>query len=261
MSTEEKIVNETQLTKEEKKAAKKAAKREKIRAKRAKKGVVFFKKNKKGKCISKTFNFLRILFYPIHRLVYPFKFFGPHKVADGACIYVGNHYGLFDVFFPARTTWEGIHYIAKQSVLDTPVVGAFAQNMGIFGAMRDGSDFRVLMDSIKALRNGEKVGVFPEGTRNKRKDGELLPFHGGAAMMAIKAKAPIIPFIICKKPRPFHMTHIVFGEPMELTEYYDKKLTAEEYEEADNLLRNKLYELRDNHYQALAEKKAKRKSK
>ncbi len=231
------------------------------RKEKKKKATVFYKKNKKGQPVSGLMNAMRIIAIPFNSFLYPCKLFGHKKVADGPCIYVGNHYCLWDIFYPMRTTWEGIHFLAKQSILDTPVLGAGANKIGVIGANRDGTDVRTLMDSIKALKRGEKVSIFPEGTRNKVSDEEFLPFFGGAAMMAIKTKTPIIPFVICNRPKVFHMTHVVFGEPMELTEYYDRKLTAEDYEEADGKLRQRLYDLRDEHRKYLADKKAKKSKK
>ena len=91
-----------------------------------------------------------------------------------------------------------------------------------------------------------------------------MPFRGGAALLAIKTKTPVIPFVICTKPKVFRKTHVVFGEPMELSQYYDRKLTQDDYAQADEMLRNKLYELRENfraEQQANKDKKKKRKCK
>ena len=87
--------------------------------------------------------------------------------------------------------------------------------------------------------------MFPEGTRNKGEGDDFLPFHGGAALLAIKTKTPVIPFVICNRPHIFRVTHVVFGEPMELKEFYGRKLTQADYEAADEMLRNRLYELRE----------------
>ena len=174
-------------------------------------------------------------------------------------IYIGNHYSLWDIFYPAHTTWEGIHFLAKHSVLEAPVIGAWARRVGVIGAQRDGSDVRTLMDSMKVLKNGEKISIFPEGTRNKTSDEEFLPFHGGAALLAIKTQTPVIPFVICNRPRVFRRTHVVFGEPMEFTEYYGKKLSQADYDEAEEKLKNKLYELREEHRGYLRSKKKRKK--
>ena len=140
-----------------------------------------------------------------------------------------------------------------------PIVGSWARGCGVIGAQRDGSDVRTVMDAMRVLKNGEKISIFPEGTRNKVSDEEFLPFHGGAAMFAIKTKTPVIPFAICNRPKVFRKTHVVFGEPMEFTEYYGKKLTAADYEEAEEKLKNAIYTLREEHRAFLREKKRKRK--
>ncbi len=247
-----------ELTKKQlKKLRKKQKRREKNQKKWAKQYRLHFPVNKKGRHISRMMNFLRFLAYPLHRFFYPFKLYGPHKVKDGACIYVGNHFCLWDIFYPAHTTREGIHFMAKQSILEAPVLGWWARKVGVIGAMRDGSDVRTLMDSMKVLRSGEKISIFPEGTRNKESDEEFLPFHGGAAMLAIKTKTPIVPFAICNRPHVFRKTHVRFGEPIELSEYYDKKLTAEDYAEADEKLKQRIYDLRAEYRQFLAAKKKK----
>ncbi|MDE5896450.1 MAG: 1-acyl-sn-glycerol-3-phosphate acyltransferase, partial [Clostridia bacterium] len=145
MADTEAIVSEP-TKKELKKLAKKQKRREKNQKKWEKQYRLHFRANKKGKHISRTMNFLRFMAYPIHRLVYPFKMFGPHKVADGACIYVGNHYCLWDIFYTAHTTREGVHFMAKQSILEAPVLGWWARKVGVIGAMRDGSDVRQLMN-------------------------------------------------------------------------------------------------------------------
>ena len=124
--------------------------------------------------------------------------------------------------------------------------------------MRDGTDVHTVMDAMRVLKNGEKISMFPEGTRNKTGSDEFLPFHGGSALLAIKTKTPVIPFVICTPPKFLRRTHVVFGEPMELSEYYDKKLTPADYEAAEEKLKARLYELRANFR---AEQTAKKKRK
>ena len=102
--------------------------------------------------------------------------------------------------------------------------------------------------------NEASIGIYPEGTRNKT-DQELLPFHHGAAMMSIKCKTPIIPIVIYSKPKFFRCTDILIGEPFELTEYYNKKLSDEEMAQADEYLRQHMLEMRRKHTEYLANKK------
>ena len=227
------------------------------KTKRSKKADITVKANKKGRHIMKLLNVLRVIVIPFYWIFKPFRFYGNRKVKDGACIYICNHYGLMDPAFPACTTWEGIHFMAKKEVEKMPLIGFLFKKVKGISVNRDGNDVRALLDCFKCLKNGEKICIFPEGTRNKT-GVELQPFRHGAAAIAIKAKVSIIPMMIYKKPKFFRMTHILMGEPIELTEYYDKKLGEAEYEEADKKLYDIMLELRKKHTEFLESKKKKK---
>ncbi len=212
------------------------------------------KANKKGRHVMKFMNFLRIFIIPIVRIIKPFRFYGNHKVKDGACVYILNHYALLDPMYPVTTTWEGIHFLAKKENFETPVVGWVARKTKTILVNRDGNDVRALLDCFKCLKNNEKIAIYPEGTRNKTEE-PLLPFKHGAAAIAVRAKVPVIPIMSYKKPRFFKMTHILIGDPFELSEYYDRKLTEEELIEADEKLRQVMLDLRNKHTQYLEDKK------
>lgn len=225
--------------------------------KKKKKSDITVKANKKGRHIIKLLNFLRAIVIPIYWLCKPFRFYGNRKVKDGACVYVCNHYGLFDAVFPAATTWEGIHYLAKKENFEAPILGWLLGKVKAICANRDGNDVRAILDCFKCLKNGEKICIFPEGTRNKT-EAEMLPFHHGAAAIAIKCKTPILPIMMYKRPRFFRRTHVLIGEPFELTEYYDRKLTEAEFEEADNKIRDIMLNMRKRHAEYLENKKKKK---
>ena len=242
---------------ENKTETKEAVSKSKKKAKKTKKVDITVKANKKGRHIMKLLNFLRVLVIPIYWLLKPFRFFGGRKTQDGACVYICNHYGIFDPVYPASTTWEGIHFVAKKEVFTAPVLSGLLRKVKAISVNRDGNDVRALLDCFKCLKNGEKICIFPEGTRNKT-GVELQPFRHGAAAIAIKAKVPIIPMMMYKKPRFFRMTHILKGEPVELSEYYDRKLSEADYAEADNKLYNIMLDLRRRHTELLNGKKKKK---
>ena len=223
---------------------------------KAKKKEITVKANRKGQHKMLLLNVLRVIVIPIYWLFKPFRFYGNRKVKDGACIYICNHYGLMDPAYPASTTWEGIHFMAKKEVGKMPLVGFLFRKVKGISVNRDGNDVRALLDCFKCLKNNEKICIFPEGTRNKT-GVELQPFRHGAAAIAIKAKVPIIPMMLYKKPRFFRMTHVLMGEPIELSEYYGCKLTEADYTEADEKLFNAMIELRRKHTEFLKNRKKK----
>lgn len=246
--------------KNEKKADKKAAKAAKRAQKRKKnKYSITIPANKRGRHVMPFMNFLRAICIPVYKFIFPFRCYGNYKTADGACVYVCNHYRIWDPVYIALTTTEGIHILAKREVTENAFMKPICRKIRCISVNRDGSDVRALMDALKCLKNGEKVSLFPEGTRNKTEQ-ELLPFKPGAALMAIKAKVPVVPVAIYKKQMPFKRAHILYGEPFYLSEFYDKKMTEEDWNAADERIKNEILRLKREHAEFLAAKKQKGKA-
>ena len=95
------------------------------------------------------------------------------------------------------------------------------------------------MTALRYLKKWEKISMFPEGTRN-RTDAELLPLKGGAALFAIKARVPVYPVMCLRKTRLFCRTKIVVGDPIDLSSFYDMRMTAEDYAAAEEIVREKM---------------------
>ena len=135
-------------------------------------------------------------------------------------------------------------------------IGDVARKVKCIFVNRDGNDVRALLDCLKVLKNGEKLVIYPEGTRNKTEE-DVLPFKHGASALAIKTKTPVIPLVIYSKPKMFRCAHILMGEPMEFSEYYDKKLTEADFFAVDECIRNKMIEMKREHKAYLESKKKK----
>jgi 1-acyl-sn-glycerol-3-phosphate acyltransferase len=217
---------------------------------------ITFKVNKKGLHVNGWLTFLRVCIAPLVRLFYPCRYYGNKNIPNGPVLYVMNHYRMVDPLYPLLTTKEGIHFIAKKETFSMPIFGFFCKKTKAIAVNRDGADIRGLMDALKCLKHGDKVSICPEGTRNKTQEA-FLPFKSGAAMLAIKAKVPIIPVVIYKKARFLRMTHILVGDPIQFSEYYGQKLTDEVLKAADEKVVNRFWELRNQHEQYLAKKKGK----
>ncbi|MDE7330108.1 MAG: 1-acyl-sn-glycerol-3-phosphate acyltransferase [Clostridia bacterium] len=199
-------------------------------------------KRKKLTKFEKWFRFLR----RIHRFfvvpIFPYKKHGhKERFNDGPYIFVGNHRSVLDIALVAMATDNPIHFIAKKQLYDKRIGKWFAENSQCIPVSRDGTDVRALMQAMKYLKEGSYVGIFPEGKRNKTNE-IFLPFKSGAAAISIKTKTPIIPVVIYKKIKAFRFTHAYYGEPFEFTEFYDKKLTQEDIDRADEILRQKMEE-------------------
>lgn len=152
--------------------------------------------------------------------------------SNGA-ILAGNHKTNFDCFMVILSTRRSVHFLAKAELFKLSFFNWFFSNSGLIPVYRNGKDKKALRTAINYLKNGELVGVFPEGRLNKSSPNSLLPFKIGAVKMAKETGCPIIPFTINGKYIPFaHSIEIVFGEPYFVNE--------NNLEEANKILERKV---------------------
>lgn len=90
----------------------------------------------------------------------------------------------------------------------------------------NGGDIKTIKWSVTKLRQGNLVGIFPEGTRNRTQE-LLLPFEEGAALIAGMAKVPVIPASIKTTYKLWSKCKVVYGEPLFFEEYYTGHPDAE----------------------------------
>ncbi len=205
----------------------------------------------------KWFRFMHRIHHLV-KIVYPFKKHGhTQPYNDRAYIIVGNHRSMLDVMPAAVATDRPVHFIAKKSLWEHKGARWFAVKCRCIPVSRDGGDVRAMMQAMKYLKNGENVCIFPEGTRNKS-DEIFLPFKSGAAALAVKTKTPIIPVVQCKKMKPFRRAHILYGEPLEFSEYYDRKITSQDIEECDAKLKARMLELYNELVEITSKKRKKK---
>mgnify|MGYP002798300134 FL=1 len=193
----------------------------------------------------------------VTQILFPFKLVEKEKVKDGACVLVGNHYRIWDIVHMACTTREKVHFITKKELYKNKFLAHLCDIVEAIPVSRDGQDAKAVMTALRYLKNGDKISMFPEGTRNRTNE-DLLPLKGGAAMFAIKAKTPVYPVMCPHKTRLFRRTKILVGDPIDLSAFYDRRLTAEDYEAAEEIIREKMLETKRTAIEMFTKKKKKR---
>jgi 1-acyl-sn-glycerol-3-phosphate acyltransferase len=119
---------------------------------------------------------------------------GSAPLVDGAALWVANHVSWLDVY--VLNAVAGSRFVAKSEVRAWPIVGSTAARHGTFFLVRRSfRDAARVKDAIAtALRAGDRVAVFPEGTTT---DGHALRcFHAALLQAAIDAGAPIQPIAL-----------------------------------------------------------------
>ena len=154
--------------------------------------------------------------------------------AEGGFLLVPNHLSNVDPlclcwYFMKRDT--AVRFLAKKSMFSVPVFGWIIKGMGLIPVNRDSNPSAVLAPTREALKAGEVVGIFPEGTLTRAPDQWPMEFKSGAARLALDTGVPVIPVsqwgpqdIMAPynakgiDMRPGRRVSYHFGEPVDLSD-------------------------------------------
>lgn len=156
-----------------------------------------------------------------------------HVPAEGGAILASNHLAVADSFFLPLLLPRKVTFLAKREYFTAPGVTGrlkkiFFTGMGQVPLDRSvGSAAMAAMEtSIRLLREGHLLGIYPEGTRSP--DGRLYKGKTGVARMALEAEVPVIPVAMIGTDRvnPIgsriwrpRKVHIKIGEPLDFERY------------------------------------------
>jgi 1-acyl-sn-glycerol-3-phosphate acyltransferase len=143
-----------------------------------------------------------------------------HVPDSGGVLLVSNHLSYLDVFFLGIPLRRPLHYVAR-STLFVPVLASLMRSVGGFPIDREGIGVSGLKETLRRLRAGGIVTLFPEGTRSR--DGQLGPIKPGIAVLVARARVPVVPaglagpFELWPRSRPGPVPHpirIHYGRPI-----------------------------------------------
>jgi 1-acyl-sn-glycerol-3-phosphate acyltransferase len=145
---------------------------------------------------------------------------------DTNFILASNHQTNLDHLFvplPIKDKLEKAHFIGKQdNVLQFLLASWFYWLAETIPVNRKAKDKRkVLEKATEALKNGQIIIIYPEGTRNRKR--ELLLGKTGAAELAVRSGVPVVPMgVIYKDHRPRHFPLCLnIGKPLYFKEGLD----------------------------------------
>lgn len=142
-------------------------------------------------------------------------------IHKGPAILAMNHESYLDPLLAGTTCDRAIYFLARRTLLDTPLLGWLLPKLNVIPVNQEGVDRSAIKALIRALKAGNGVLVFPEGSRTL--DGNLLPAEPGLGLVIAKTLAPVVPMRIFGAhealPRGGDGLHfvpitIVIGEPI-----------------------------------------------
>jgi 1-acyl-sn-glycerol-3-phosphate acyltransferase len=183
------------------------------------------------------------------RVYHRLEVFAPCRLPSrGGGIVVCNHTSGLDPHLIQSCCPRLITWMMAQEYYELPVLRSVFKVLGVIPVTRSGRDTSATRAALRALADGQLLGIFPEGRIEKTR--ELLPFQTGVALMAIKREVPVYPVYLDGTQRNREMlpallqpqrATIAFGEPVE----FDRTDTSREgLERATEGIRNAVDALR-----------------
>lgn len=114
-----------------------------------------------------------------------------HVPQEGPLVVVSNHASHFDPPILSCCVGRPVAYMAKEELFHIPILKQGIQLYGAYPVSRGAADRSAIRSALKYLEAGWATGVFLEGTRTQ--DGRITDPKLGAALIAAKAKAPLLP--------------------------------------------------------------------
>ena len=154
-----------------------------------------------------------LIMYPVFKLIYRFKIIRAAPIPKGALLVCANHSHAIDPIFLAFVL--GIRarpsFMAKQQLFEKRFISWVLRGLGAFPVERDRvSASNAVKDSLRTLKSGRPLSLFPEGRRVR--PGEQEEAKAGAGLFAAHTGCPVLPVYIQTEKPPFRRVYIMAGE-------------------------------------------------
>lgn len=150
----------------------------------------------------------------------------------GGVLLVCNHQSFLDPVLATLALPRECHYMARDTLFANPRFRKLIESLNAFPVKRGTADVGAIKETLKRLKSGGLVTVFPEATRTP--DGSVQPMQPGVVLLARKARVPIVPTMILGAfeawPRQAKLPH-----PARVIVAYDEPIPVERLEQMDEM--------------------------
>ncbi len=163
----------------------------------------------------------------------------PIPPGQGAVVLCNHRSSIDPAFIQLATGQRAVHWMVAKEYCEHPALAWFFRTVRSIPVSRGGIDTAATKMAIRLAEEGELVGVFPEGRINIS-GALLMPGRPGAALIALKARVPVVPCYCSGAPYSGTMlgplctparVRLVIGEPIDISAYYGRENQREILEE------------------------------
>ncbi len=169
-------------------------------------------------------------------IYFGFRVIGRENLPEGGCVVCPNHTQNSDppMAAAAISNRHEMMCMAKKELFDVKGLGPLITWLGAFPVDRSRADLTAIKIALKTVKDGKKLIIFPQGTRDAGED----EAKDGAAMLAMKTKAPIVPMYISEKKRFRSRVTVIIGEP------FMPETNSKDYSALSHEILHRIYALR-----------------
>ena len=161
----------------------------------------------------------------LYRIIFRVKIKG-EVPNEGAYVICSNHINYLDAAAIVLFNKRKVNFVAKEDLFKNEFLMWLGHLFDVIPIKRNMQDIEAMKRCLKALKNNELLGIFPEGTRKGME--KNMKAKNGAAFMAMKANVKVIPVGIHGSFKPFSKVYINYGTPIDLSEYTNQKEKLDE---------------------------------
>ena len=171
------------------------------------------------------------LYKLIARLIFFVRIEGRENIPSGKpCVLMGNHQCILDPLMLAMCTPDReIHFMGKKELFENRFLRWIFTKVHGFPVDRGNIDMSAIRTALGVLKEGDTLGIFPEGTRSR--DGHMLPLLGGASMLALRSGCDVVTVYIDGRYKPFRRMTVRVGKPLEVSDLHAMRVTKDTCEE------------------------------
>ncbi len=156
----------------------------------------------------------RFIAFLVFHTVCPVKYHHRERVnRKPPYIMISNHFSYWDPLINGSIVHPDITFLGKKELTSSPFMKFIFDHLHMIPIDRHNMDMAAVRACMAALKNGEILGIYPEGTRHH--SGIMEEMEDGVALIALRGNVPIVPMLIPGKLKAFRINHVYIGEDIQ----------------------------------------------
>ncbi|MFH1552054.1 MAG: lysophospholipid acyltransferase family protein [Candidatus Omnitrophota bacterium] len=206
--------------------------------------------------LSILFRLSRFAFEVAIRLLFRMRIVGRDNLPEPPFIVASNHTSLLDPPLVGVVCKKYlVDFVVKQELFEFPVIGEWTKRVRCVPVRRGDNSIKGLRETLRRIKAGHVVGIFPEGTRSI--DGSLQEAKTGTGFLMAMARVPVVPVYVFGSSTAFPKGRgiklgaevgAIVGKPMYPDEFLIKTVSGKpDYAAIGNMLMERISQLKESY--------------